>query len=226
MTIFSAWPNASMRSPDAAALARLIAEIGLYLSRFGGPGVADVREGISRFGHGPMQAGWKPAPPVCGHLDAALGCISGADSLRLAIADARPALRWTTYTAYPPEAIGRRFPVAHAFASLMGGEGILPADDFELGLFLIEPKTLYRDHRHRAPELYVPLTGPHEWRFGAHESWTEYEAHTPIWNESMRVHATLVRDVPFLALFGWTRDVTADAEVVPATDWAEIEAGL
>ena len=27
----------------------------------------------------------------------------------------------------------------------------------------------------------------------------------------MQVHATLVRDIPFLALFAWTRDVTADA---------------
>jgi hypothetical protein len=102
----------------------------------------------------------------------------------------------------------------------------VPADDFELGLFLIAPKTLYRDHRHKAPELYVTLTGPHEWRFGVGESWTEYEAHTPIWNEPMQVHATLVRDIPFLALFAWTRDVMADATVVRAPDWAEIEASL
>lgn len=27
-----------------------------------------------------------------------------------------------------------------------------------------------RDHRHKAPELHVPLTGPHEWRFGTGES--------------------------------------------------------
>ena len=101
-----------------------------------------------------------------------------------------------------------------------------PLRDFELGLFLVAPRTLYRDHRHLAPELYVPLTGPHEWRFGTGESWTEYSAHTPIWNDPMQIHATLVREVPFLALFAWTRDVAADAVIVPATDWAEIEAGL
>lgn len=211
---------------DPAAINRLIDGIDHYLADLEGPGIAEVREGILRFGQGQAREGPEPASPACGHLDAALFCVNGADPLRNAINEARPALRWVTYGAYPPEMIGGRFPVAHAFTSLIGGEGFLPADDFELGLFLIAPKTLYRDHQHRAPELYVPLTGPHEWRFGAGESWTEYQAHTPIWNEPMQVHATLVRDVPFLALFAWTRDVTANAVVVPATDWAEIEAGL
>lgn len=211
---------------DPTAIARLIEEIDRYLAGLKGPGIAEVRQGILRFGAGPLREGIVPASPACGHLDAALFCMHGSESLRLAINASRPVLRWVTYDAYPTEMIGRRFPVAHAFVSLIGGEGLIPADDFELGLFLIAPKTLYRDHRHKAPELYVPLTGPHEWRFGTGESWTEYEAHRPIWNESMQVHATLVRDIPFLALFGWTRDVVADAIVVPAADWAEIEAGL
>jgi hypothetical protein len=76
------------------------------------------------------------------------------------------------------------------------------------------------------PELYVPLTGPHEWRFGTGASWTEYKAHTPIWNDPMQVHATLIRDLPFLSLFAWTRDVDAHATVTPSPDWNVIEAGL
>jgi hypothetical protein len=211
---------------DPAAITRLIDVIDPYLADLKGPGVDDVRQGIHRFGQGPLSEAIKPARPACGHLDAALLCMHGADALRHAINEARPQLRWIAYDAYPPEMIGERFPVAHAFATLIGRGGFLPADDFELGLFLIAPKTLYRDHRHKAPELYVPLTGPHEWRFDAGASWSEYKAHTPIWNDPMRVHATLVRDIPFLALFAWTRDVTADAEVVPAADWAGIEAVL
>lgn len=211
---------------DPASITRLIEEIDRYLARFEGPGITETRQGIARFGQGPVREGIEPASPVCGHLDAALFCVNGADALRMAIHEARPDLHWVTYDAYPTEMIGRRFPVAHAFASLIGGTGLVPADDFELGLFLIAPKTLYRDHHHKAPELYVPLTGPHEWRFGVGESWTEYEADKPIWNETMRVHATLVRDVPFLALFGWTADVNAVSVVVPAPDWPGIEAGL
>jgi hypothetical protein len=211
---------------DPAAIARLIVEIDRYLARFEGSGIAEVRQGIARFGQGPVREGMEPASPACGHFDAALYCMNAADALRMAINEARPDLGWVTYDAYPTEMIGRRFPVAHAFVSLIGGTGFIPADDFDLGLLLIAPRTLYRDHHHKAPELYVPLTGPHEWRFGIGESWTEYKAHTPIWNEPMQVHATLVRDIPFLALYAWTRDVTADAVVVVAPDWAEIEAGL
>ena len=151
---------------DQAAIGRLIEEIDCYLGRLDGSGVTEVREGIEHFGRGPARNGCDPAPPACGHLDAALSCVNGADPLRKAINDAQCALHWVTYDAYPPEMIGRRFPVAHAFASLIGGDGLLPAADFELGLFLVAPRTLYRDHRHLAPELYVPLTGPHEWRFG------------------------------------------------------------
>jgi hypothetical protein len=213
-----------MKNPGAVT--RLIAEIDRYLARFKGPGIADVRDGITRFGAGSMKHMPKPAPPVCGHLDEAILAMTGADPLCMAIQDIRPQLNWVTYDAYPREMIGKRFPVAHAFVSLIGGAGFITADGFELGLFLIAPKTLYRDHCHRAPELYVPLTGPHEWRFGTGESWTEYKAHTPIWNEPMQVHATLVRDIPFLSLFAWTRDVTAHATVTPSPDWADIEASL
>jgi hypothetical protein len=211
---------------DPTAIACLIEEIDHYMADFEGPGIDEVRQGIFRFAQGPLDEGITPAQPACGHLDASLLCMHGADALRHAIKEARSRLRWVTYDAYPPEMIGGRFPAAHAFAPLMGRGGYLPADDFELGLFLIAPRTLYRDHHHRAPELYMPLTGPHEWRFGVGERWIEYQAHRPIWNDSMRVHATLVRDIPFLALFAWTRDVTADAMVVPTADWAEIEAGL
>jgi hypothetical protein len=208
------------------AVTSLIAEIDRYLGRFDGPGIKDVRDGIARFANGAANNTKDPAPPACGHLDEALLAITGADPLCMAIEDISPQLHWITYDEYPREMIGSRFPRAHAFVGLIGDEGFIQAEDFQLGLFLIAPKTLYRDHFHPAPELYVPLTGPHEWRFGVGESWTEYEAHEPIWNVPMRVHATLVREVPFLALFAWTKDVTAASVVVPAPDWLEIEAKL
>src|SRR5260221_7845223 len=150
---------------NPGAVTRLIAEIDRYLGRFKGLGIADVRAGVARFGAGPVRQMAKPAPPACGHLDAALLAMTGADPLCGAIEDIRPQLSWITYDAYPRQAIGDRFPMAHAFVSLIGGVGFIPADDFELGLFLIAPKTLYRDHCHPAPELYVRLTGPHECRF-------------------------------------------------------------
>ena len=100
------------------------------------------------------------------------------------------------------------------------------ADDYELGLFLIAPHTLYRDHHHPAPELYAPLTGPHRWRFGAGASWIEKRAHETVWNEPWQVHATAVGPIPFFCVFGWARDVNLPAKVVPAADWDVIEASL
>src|SRR5690606_38444835 len=100
-----------------------------------------------------------------------------------------------------------------------------PASDFAFGIFLISPRTLYRDHRHPAPELYVPLTGPTRWRFGR-GAWETRAAGEPVWNEPDAVHATLVGDVPFLCLYAWTRDVTLPAETVDAPDWEAIEAEL
>jgi hypothetical protein len=208
------------------AIRMLIDEADHYLARFKGEGIDEVRSGIAKYGHDAVIGNVAPREPSCGHLDGALFMMNGADSLRAAISQARPLFGWKTYDAYPPEFIGARFPVAHAFTALIGGNGFLPADDFELGLFLVAPGTLYRDHRHKAPELYAPLTGPHEWRFAPDTPWQKTPAHEPVWNPPMRIHATLVRDVPFLALYAWTRDINEPSRVVPAKDWQEIEDSL
>ncbi|WP_373504595.1 dimethylsulfonioproprionate lyase family protein [Aestuariivirga sp.] len=196
-----------------------------YLRAFDMDGAREVVDGIAR-SKGNIAGPLPPQPmPLCGWLDEALQSITEAEGLKRAIGLARPDLRWITYDAYD-DTIGSRFPVAHAFASLIGREGHVLADDFELGLFLITPGTLYRDHHHAAPELYAPVTGPHRWRFGTDGPWIETPAHVLVWNPSWAVHATLVTDVPFLCLFGWTKDVHYPAKVVSASDWAVIEAGL
>jgi hypothetical protein len=213
--------------PDVQeAIRTLIDEADHYLARFKGDGIDAVRAGIAKFGHEAVNDTVTASEPACGHLDGALFVVNGADSLRAAIGAARPHLGWKTYDSYPPELIGGRFPVAHAFATLIGNGGFLASDDFELGLFLIAPKTFYRDHRHKAPELYAPLTGPHEWRFGPDAPWEEKPAHEPVWNDPMRIHATLVRDIPFLALYAWTQDINEAAMLVPAADWQAIEESL
>lgn len=211
------------------ALRHLVDEIDAYLSRIEGAaeGMADVRRGIAKFGGGAFQPAEGRAP-ICGFMAEAieLARSQGNGALADAIAQAGPHLPWVTYDSYPRELIGARFPKAHAFVSLIGKGAPFDAEDYDLGLFLIEPRTLYRDHRHLAPELYAPITGPHRWRFGTDDSWKELTANIPVWNEPQRVHATLVGAQPFLAIFAWTRDVTSTASVVPAPDWPAIEAGL
>ncbi len=122
-----------------------------YIRRFDLEGAREVADGIARW----KQSERNPLPanpePSCGYLDAALAAVHGADQLRDAIIAARTEMRWITYDSYDPAEIGPRFPKAHAFVSLVGEHGHVRAQDFELGLFLIAPGTLYRDHHHAAP---------------------------------------------------------------------------
>jgi hypothetical protein len=209
----------------AAAILGLIDAADRYLAGFNGPGIAEIRSGLAS-ANGPVTLP-KPArnAVVDDWLGPAIGPLSTTHpELAAAIAAAAPHLDWVTYDAYDPAQIGEDFRSGHAFASLIGGGAPVGAEDFDFGLFLIRPHVLYRDHCHPAPELYAPLTGPHGWRFGPGTPVMIRPAHQPVWNDPMSPHLTKVGPVPFLSLFGWTRDVAEPAVVLPAEDWAELEA--
>jgi len=211
--------------PPTALIRGLIDEIDLYLTDLPGPGIAEVRQGLTKWRMGPVTCAQAPANPVVQRwLGEALAAVDpGHSGLAKAIALAEPHLNWVTFDGYPLKAVGAEFARGHAFVSLVGEDGALPARDWEMGLFLIAPDILYRDHRHPAPELYAPLTGPHGWRFGPDAPLRILPAHRPVWNPPNRPHLTKVGPVPFLALFAWTRDVNAGASIVPAADWPELE---
>jgi hypothetical protein len=217
-------PAVAPEDPESS-IRLLIDEADRYLSTLPGPGVAEVRAGIAaaRGGAVAVRAGSNDV------VDALLadGLVQVAQThpaLAAAIAGAASHLKWITYDGYPPDQIGEAFRTGHAYASIIGEEGAVPATDFDLGLFLIAPHVLYRDHCHKAPELYAPLTGPHGWRFGPDMPLVIKPAHDPVWNAPYAPHLTKVGPVPFLCLFGWTRDVAEVARVIPAPDWAELEA--
>jgi hypothetical protein len=204
----------------------LVDEADRYLAPLPGPGVAEVRAGLARWRGGPVTpAGHAPNAVVDAHLGPALAALSAdRPALAAAITAAAPHLDWITYDDYPPDEIGPAFARGHAFASLIGEAAAIPAQDFDFGLFVIAPHVLYRDRAHPAPELYAPLTGPHGWRFGPNRPLVLKPAHEPVWNPPLRPHLTKVGPLPFLCLFGWTRDAAAPAQVIPARDWPELEA--
>ncbi|MCF1708131.1 dimethylsulfoniopropionate lyase [Tabrizicola sp. J26] len=217
-------PAPSASSPEQS-LHALLDEVDVYLSGLAGPGTGELRAGLAMARGKPISL---PKPQksavVDAHLQQALVQLRATHpSLALAIAAAAPLLKWVTYDAYPAELIGESFRTGHAFASLVGEEAPFRAEDFDIGLFLIAPHVLYRDHNHAAPELYAPLTGPHGWRFGPDASLVIKPAHEPVWNDPFAPHLTKVGPVPFLCLFGWTRDVMQPATVLPATDWPQLE---
>jgi hypothetical protein len=196
--------------PGAGAVGALLAAAMRHLRALPGEGPAEVLSALATCRA--VAPALSANPVVAAHLPAALRAT--APAMADAVALAAPWLAWTTYS-YPDPRIGPRFPQAHAFAPLASGA------DAELGVFLIAPRTLYRDHAHAAPELYAPLTGPHRWRFAPDAPFTE--GSDPVWNPPHRPHAILAGDVPFLCLYGWTRDISELAYMVPATDWAAHE---
>lgn len=212
--------------PEPEALVRrLVEEADRYLATLSGPGVAEVRQGIARGRAGAFSASVASHPVVAEHLAPALATLAPTHpALASAIAGAAPHLLWQGYDGYPVDSIGADFAAGHAYASVMGEAATIAATGFDLGLFVIAPHLLYRDHRHPAAELYAPLTGPHGWRFGPGRALSLRPAHRPVWNTALRPHLTKVGPLPFLCLFAWTSDVNAPAEVVPAEDWPELEA--
>lgn len=213
-------------APDGpAALLALVAEADRYLATLPGDGAAEVRQGIARWAGAVASPHPCSHPVIEAHLPAALATLTPTHpTLAAAIAAAAPHLTWVPYNKYPRDQIGAAFAEGHAFATILGEGAPIPAEDFDLGIFLIAPHVLYRDHCHAAPELYAPLTGPHGWRFGPERPLSVKPAHQPVWNPSFRPHMTKVGPVPFLCLFGWTRDVNEPAQVIPATDWPLLEA--
>ncbi len=218
--------EAEQQDAAKAAIRILLAEIAIYLSALPGPGVAEVRQGIAlATGRDIHLQPARQNPVVDLHLDPALRVASeSVPALSAAIRAAAPYLKWITYDGYDPAAIGAAFAQGHAYTSILGQDAPIALQNFDLGLFLIAPHVLYRDHNHAAPELYAPLTGPHGWRFGVGAPLEIKPAHQPIWNEAFAPHLTKVGPVPFLCIFGWTRDVTPLAQVIPAPDWAALEA--
>lgn len=211
---------------NTAVLRALVDEADRYLAMLPGPGVADVRAGVAEWREEQVTpAGAAVASPVVSaHLPAALAILDrDRPALAHAIAEAAPALDWVSYDRYPLAAIGTAFAAGHAYARIIGDGAAIAARDFELGLFLIAPHVLYRDHHHPAPELYAPLTGPHGWRFAPGAPLLVKGAHEPVWNPPDRPHAMKVGPVPFLCLYGWTCNVDLPARVIPADDWPELE---
>jgi hypothetical protein len=208
----------------ASAMWRLYVAARAYLLTLDHPGAEEVRVGL------PADPGAQRQIPARGNavvdrwLTPALQLVAeDQPALAATIAAAAQQLEWVTYDAYPLDRIGVSFATGHAFASILGEAAPFAAHDFDMGLFLIAPGVLYRDHHHPAPELYAPLTGPHGWRFGTGRPVVAKPAHRAVWNPPHQPHLTLVGTVPFLGFFVWTKDVNEPAKVLAADDWASLE---
>ena len=100
--------------------------------------------------------------------------------------------------------------------------GHFKSKELKLGLFLLEPKIFYKDHKHEAPELYISLTSGTKWRFNNSE-WKSKSAGSIIYNEPYKVHAMKVGKKPFLSVWCWPKNSSKKCTLVPKNDWFELE---
>ena len=150
-------------------------------------------------------------------------------ALGAAVAEARPYFPWIVdkATFYPAGSdLGDGYLDTNMNCQIIGPDNALAyAPDFRMGFFRFGPQVLYRDHAHLAPELYIPLTGPIDWRFDC-GPFERFESGSLIFHEPHMAHAMMTGDVPFFAMFAWLCDVHEQIAVVPMDDWGALEAKL
>ena len=198
------------------------------------PGVAEVLKKLDfHLTYSQQELSIKPGVPIdkVALLDQSITAITNkelqsiAQQLRLV----RNQLTWRIDTGlfYAEQAnVGHGYRRGNMHSELIGPDGCVFRDgSFRLGLFILAPTTLYRDHNHAAPELYINLTGPCGWRF-VPKGWQDFDAGSLIWNPSGLTHATRTYKQPMLSIYSWTKDVKSQCSVIPMDDWQAIEMEL
>ena len=153
--------------------------------------------------------------PACSLLPDAVGsALAVASDVAAAIAAIEDDLHWRQNPNYSDAAMGMKgYMNGYAYAEIIGPNGFFPGRDFLMGLLLLGPQRLYRDHYHEAPELYWLLTGPSKWKQGA-GGWSTLAPGSTRWHKPLVVHATETSQAPLLAIWAWTRDVAQAAKLV------------
>jgi hypothetical protein len=160
----------------------------------------------------------RPSPkrlPACNLLPDAVGsALTVASDVAAAIASIEDELHWTQNPNYSDNSMGMRgYMDGYAYTEIIGPRGFFAGDDFLMGLLLLGPRRLYKEHYHEAPELYWLLTGPSSWKQGA-GGWSTLDAGSTRWHKPFVVHATETGDEPLLAIWSWTRDTARAAKLV------------
>ena len=156
-------------------------------------------------------------------------CDPDLQDIRKALVEAKEDLVWNEdeMKYYPPGSdLGEGYVRCNLHTLLIGpGACGFHHDDFTLGLFMLGPRTLYRDHQHEAPETYINLSPRSGWRLASGD-WQDHEAGSIIFNPPYQVHATRVYAEPFLSVFSWLENIGSQCTVVPRDDWQDVERQL
>ncbi|HTV51704.1 MAG TPA: dimethylsulfonioproprionate lyase family protein [Steroidobacteraceae bacterium] len=90
----------------------------------------------------------------------------------------------------------------YGWCQIFGPGGPLSAAHLACGVLLLGPETQYPAHRHRAAELYVPLSGSAWWQ-RAEAPFALRRPGEAIHHRPLEWHAMRTEDEPLLALYLW-----------------------
>lgn len=93
-----------------------------------------------------------------------------------------------------------------ASAEIVGPDGLLPADNLRMGVFLQSRQTHYPSHSHAAEELYLVLVGAPLWQKDNHP-FVRVSPGSAVHHLSYQRHSMKTEREAFLALWLWTGDI-------------------
>jgi mannose-6-phosphate isomerase-like protein (cupin superfamily) len=153
--------------------------------------------------------------PVGRYLNAALASARGGPLAGIAetFGDIADRCAWSqnpNYVAHPPSAT---FLDRYGYVELMGPGRAVPNADVRVGLLMLGPETDYPPHLHPAEEVYHVVGGRAAWwRDGV--DWHVESPGAAIHHAPHVPHATRCTGEPLLALYCWTGDIEAAAQLV------------
>ena len=78
---------------------------------------------------------------------------------------------------------------------------VLDLGDLICGLMLLAPGAAYPEHSHPPQEIYLPLTGEGQWRYGGSEEYVGLAPDAVVYNPPGGRHGTIAGTDPLLALY-------------------------
>ena len=97
----------------------------------------------------------------------------------------------------------------HCSVGIIGPQGMITDERFKFGIYLQTPETFYPAHRHEAEELYFLLSGTALWQKDAAD-FEPVASGSLIHHAPYQPHAMRTQDLPLLALWSWTGNLSSD----------------
>ena len=92
---------------------------------------------------------------------------------------------------------------------VIGPDGMIKHPDIRVGVYVQDPNFDYPARKHAAEETYIMIAGEGFWSVN-HERPRQKQVGEVIHHPSMIAHQNLTRDIPMVAFWRWSGDISFD----------------